>query len=129
MNDHPFNNASQSVRRVKEANADMRCLSVKLPVVHEDGTTREVWWYVFVRLMRACMRACVYLWSCDKYGSIHFAFHSQQPTHSPRTEHERTRASPSSEVDKAASLKLVNKMPEWNEGMHAGVGLHGVPAF
>ena len=50
-----------------------------------------------------------------------FSFHNE-PQHSPRTEHERTRASPSSEMDKAASLKLVNKMPEWNEGMHAGVG-------
>lgn len=27
-------------------------------------------------------------------------------------------------MDKAASLKLVNKMPEWNEGMHAGVGFY-----
>jgi hypothetical protein len=37
-------NPKQSVRRVKEANADMRCLSVKLPAVHEDGATRDVWW-------------------------------------------------------------------------------------
>ena len=35
---------TQSVRRVKEANADMRCLSVKLPAVHEDRITRDVWW-------------------------------------------------------------------------------------
>lgn len=45
------------------------------------------------------------------------------PTHSPRTEHERSRASPSGEMDKTPSLKLVNKMPEWNEGMRGGIAL------
>jgi hypothetical protein len=34
----------QSVRRVKEANADMRCLSIKLPKIHEDKQSRDVWW-------------------------------------------------------------------------------------
>lgn len=34
----------QSVRRVKAANADMRCLSVKLPKVHDDKKSRDVWW-------------------------------------------------------------------------------------
>lgn len=34
------------MRRVNEANADMRCLAVKLPAVSEDGATRDVWWCV-----------------------------------------------------------------------------------
>lgn len=65
MNIHPYQNIKnvrhpqQSVRRVKEANADMRCLSVKLPAVHEDGTTRDVWWYVF-----GSFRACVFVCAC-----------------------------------------------------------------
>ncbi|TFJ81699.1 hypothetical protein NSK_006948 [Nannochloropsis salina CCMP1776] len=46
---HSFDNRqllaeiNHSVKRVKEANADMRCLSVKLPEVHEDQQTRDVW--------------------------------------------------------------------------------------
>lgn len=41
-----FRNMTQSVRRVKEANADMRGLTVKFPTVHEDTVSRDVWWYV-----------------------------------------------------------------------------------
>ncbi|KAM3577754.1 hypothetical protein VYU27_000298 [Nannochloropsis oceanica] len=69
---------NHSVRRVKEANADMRCLSIKLPKIHEDKQSREVW--------------------CPRMNQLRRQV---------------------GDLDKAGHVRLMNKLPEWNEALQS----------